>query len=64
MSTVRIQDLRAAGVCRDARFWFQKYGLDWKDFIKNGVDSELLLSKDPDHPAVQRVYESAKKRDP
>lgn len=33
------------GYCaKGARFFFKKYNLDWQDFIKNGIDEELLIA--------------------
>lgn len=29
---------------RGARQWFGRYGLDWSDFLKNGIDEEEVLS--------------------
>lgn len=42
---IRMRDIRAAGMCsRGARAWFIKYGFDWADFLKNGIDSDRVLS--------------------
>jgi arsenate reductase-like glutaredoxin family protein len=42
---VTISDVRAAGICASgARRWFEAYGLDFRDFVKNGIDAELLLA--------------------
>jgi hypothetical protein len=31
------------GFCRDkTRAWAQRQGLDWKDFVRNGIDAEKL----------------------
>ena len=39
------QDLRKAKMChKGARQWFSHYGLDWSDFVHNGIDSAILLS--------------------
>ena len=33
-----------AGFCtRGARAWFERYGLDWTDFVRNGIDAQRLL---------------------
>jgi hypothetical protein len=33
------------GFCsRGTRAWFAKYGLDYSDFLKNGIEEEKLLS--------------------
>lgn len=42
---VTITDIRLAGHCvSGARQWFNQYGLDFRDFIKNGIDAEVLLA--------------------
>jgi hypothetical protein len=36
---------RRVGLCaRGTRAWFKKYNLDYSDFLKNGIDEEVLLS--------------------
>lgn len=40
---IRMSDLRSVGVCDRVRFWFRKHGLDWADFLKNGIEDERLL---------------------
>lgn len=31
------------GFClSQSRVWFQRHGLDWRDFVRNGVDAEAL----------------------
>lgn len=33
------------GLCRPrARDWFKRYGLDWDDFRKNGIEADALLA--------------------
>ena len=40
---VTTQDLRAARICfGGARPWFRRHGLDWSDFVANGVPAETL----------------------
>lgn len=41
---VTVKHMRAAGVCRRARFWFEEQGLDWKDFVRNGIEADKLLA--------------------
>lgn len=59
---VRIEDLRRAGVCRDARHWFARHGLDWRDFVRNGIDADALLATGDSQDAVGRVIAAAKER--
>lgn len=33
------------GFCASGgRAWFKRYRLDWSDFVKNGIDSDVLLA--------------------
>lgn len=44
---VTTEDIRGAYMCfMGARKWFQANGLDWQDFIKNGIDADILLAID------------------
>lgn len=41
---IRMHDIRAAKMCSSgARHWFQTRGLDWMDFLNNGVLASKLL---------------------
>lgn len=40
-----IDDVRLAGHCvGGARDWFKRHGLNFRDFLKNGLDAETALS--------------------
>jgi hypothetical protein len=40
---VTISDMRKAGYCpTGARRWFEAHGLDFRDFLKHGIDIEVL----------------------
>lgn len=42
---ITITDIRLAGHCvAGSRDWFAAYGLDFRDFIRNGIDAEVLLA--------------------
>lgn len=42
---VTITDIRLAGHCvSGTREWFNAYDLDFRDFIRNGMDSDILLA--------------------
>lgn len=42
---IKITDIRLAGHCATgAKQWFDDMGIDFKDFLKNGIDSEKLLA--------------------
>ncbi len=66
MTRVYIHHARAilgptgAGYCsRGMRLFAQKHNLDFNDFIKNGVDAEVLLATD-DEMAKRAVEEAMK----
>lgn len=55
--TVTVRDIRRLGWCMSgARAWFLQHGLDWRDFVRNGIAEEELL-KVGDHYAVTIVEE-------
>lgn len=42
---ITIDDIRKTGHCtRGAKLWFQKYGLDFRDFVQNGIEADVLLA--------------------
>lgn len=41
---ITIDDVRAVHCSRGAKNWFESYGFDFRDFLKNGIDSERLLA--------------------
>ena len=54
------EDLRPLGYCHNAaRKWFADRGLDWADFIENGIEIEEL-ERVGDHLSA-RVIERVKK---
>jgi arsenate reductase-like glutaredoxin family protein len=45
MTIVRVKHIRQAGYCASgARAWFQRHGIDYPDFLKNGIDAERILA--------------------
>ena len=45
MTRVTLQDLRASRLCfQGARPWFRRHGLDWQQFLKEGLDAETLAA--------------------
>jgi hypothetical protein len=41
---IRMRDVRAAKQCsRGVRQFFRENGLDWSDFLKNGVKSGVII---------------------
>ncbi|OCG15999.1 hypothetical protein A9G24_01245 [Gilliamella sp. App6-5] len=58
---VKREDLIAARQCSSGgRAFFKRHGLDWSDFLKNGIDAEILI-KINDVMANQ-VIEQARRR--
>ena len=54
-------DLRAAGRgCKDTRFWFERYGFDYRDFLRNGLPASALRATGD--PLAIPVIEAAEKR--
>lgn len=42
---IYMQDMRNAKMCaKGVRSFFIKHGFDFQDFLKNGIDAQLLLS--------------------
>lgn len=42
-----VRHLRANGYCGAAAApWFAQHGLDWKDFVKNGIELDTLRAID------------------
>lgn len=45
MTRVYAKDIRAARLCfGGARPWFRRHGLDWQDFLANGIAAERLAA--------------------
>mgnify|MGYP000619193081 CR=1 FL=1 len=52
---ITMRDLRACNMCsRGARKFFERHNLDWNDFIKNGVDCDVV-AKTKDAMAMKVV---------
>jgi hypothetical protein len=44
MARIDINDIRKAGHCAlGARRWFEAHRLDFRDFMQNGIDEQVLL---------------------
>ena len=40
---ISMNDVRACGMCSSGvRAFFERHGLDWGDFLKNGIDVETV----------------------
>ena len=59
---VKIEDARALKFCSKAmRDFFKRHNLDYIDFAKNGIDSEVLLSTND--VMAKRVVDRAMERE-
>lgn len=58
MTKVTISDARKCGFCsRGARVFLLRHGFDWTEFIKHGIDADLLL-KTGDAMAAKAVRQA------
>ena len=62
MTTVRHCDLASIKFCnRGARQFFERHGLDWSDFLKNGIDAAAV--EHIDDAMLQKVVDNARQRE-
>lgn len=56
---VFMRHIRMAKLCAPGtRGWWRKHGLDWRDFVKNGIEGEKLIATGD--PLAMRVVEAAR----
>lgn len=59
MLRVYLRHLRTAQYCKPgAQDWWQRQGLDWRDFCKHGIDAQTLIATGD--PMALRVVEIAR----
>lgn len=63
MTIIKVCDQRAEGVCKGARHWFERHGLDWRDYIRNGIDVERLRATGDIPDLIDRLEARAKARE-
>lgn len=57
---VRMEDLRKLRYCsRGVRAFFSRHGLDYSDFLKNGISGRLLLESSGNDAMAKRAVEVA-----
>lgn len=62
MTRITLSDLRVGGYCVDgSRRWFEAQQLDFRDFIRNGIDVETV--RPIDDPIVRRCIQIAEERE-
>lgn len=59
---ITIEDMRRAGICKDARFWFARHNLDWKSFVKSGIELQALRDTDDAQNRIDAVEAAARER--
>lgn len=59
---VRMKHIRLAKLCSPGtRAWWKDHGLDWSDFLTNGIPAQVLL--DTRDPLAARAVEQARQDD-
>lgn len=59
---IKIDDLRVCGVCPRARLWFDRHGLDWRGFVRDGIDSAALRATGDQYAMIERLERVAAHR--
>lgn len=63
MTRITIDDFRACGVCPKARRWFERNGLDWRAFVRNGIEADELRAVGDNLDLLERLEAAAKARE-
>lgn len=63
MTRIIFSDFREAGICPTARYWFEEHGLDWRHFVKNGIEVEDLLATNNHIPRIRQLEQIALRRE-
>lgn len=62
MTIITIRDLRANGICPDARKWCEAHGIDWRDFVKSGIHVDKLRATGDNLSVIGRLEQTAVER--
>ncbi len=62
MTIVTIKDWRKVGGCRDAKFWCEEHGVDWRKFVLVGLDVEILKATGDNLSKINRMERAAIER--
>lgn len=58
---VKVEDIRASNQCMSGcRKWAPIYGINWNDFVKNGISYSIL--EKIDNALVKKVLDQTRKR--
>lgn len=64
MTLVTVNDLRQSGFCVSGAIRLAKaYDLDFRDFVKNGIDADVLLARTSDDALALRLVAAAVERE-
>lgn len=65
MTRIRLADFRhpTTKVCPKARDWFARVGLDWRDFVHNGIEVEALRSTGDHLDLIDKLEAAAVERE-
>jgi len=63
MTKITVDDLRTCGVCPNARKWFERHGLDWRDFVLNGIEVDRARAPGDIQSLLDRLEKAAKARE-
>lgn len=65
MTKITLADFRheTTQVCRDARHWFARFGLDWRSFVRNGIDADALRAPRQHLDLIDRLEAVARDRE-
>lgn len=65
MTRITLADFRhpTTRVCRDARHWFDRVGLDWRAFVREGVAVETVRATGQHLDLIDRLEAAAKERE-
>ena len=62
MTTIRIEDARKIGYCIKAqKQWFEKHDLDFRDYVKNGIEWSKI--EHIDDAILEKVYVESQRRE-
>lgn len=63
MTIIKLCDQRALGVCKGARHWFERHGLDWRAYLRDGIDVADLRATGDIPDLIDKLEAQAKMRE-
>lgn len=53
MTRVYVRHLRSQNWCvKGIRYWFEVHGLDYKDFVRNGIEADVVRATGDSHGVI------------